>query len=262
MQYLQATSAAAHVYPGEWNKNESGLLWSSYSWHKIPIENGIRTHIFSMDDSAGIIRIRDDIECMHNQRRLLLLFGILVLYVLPLLVIAGQETSWSLYTILRIAGVWGFISLSLGALLNLKKGAVKSQFGRPFLKIHHYFAISGLILITVHPVLYAYLALDPGVFIPDFSSVYSLFATGGRIAFILLYLAFCAGLARMALKNRWRYIHALVYPALIIAAVHANLIGQTMTHPIISLIINGLVLLVCGMFVYVRVSKRKPAPGR
>ncbi|MCA1916589.1 ferric reductase-like transmembrane domain-containing protein [Methanospirillum hungatei] len=209
-----------------------------------------------MDESAGIIRVWDDIHYMHFQRRFLLLLGILVLYGIPLLVIAGQETSWSFYTLLRIAGIWGFISLSLGALLNLKKGVVKSQFGRPFIRIHHYFAISGLILVTIHPVLYAYLALDPGVFIPDFSSLHAFFATGGRTALILLYLAFCAGLVRMALKNRWRYIHILVYPALIIAAVHANLIGQTMTHPLIYLIINGLVLSVCCTFVYIRVHKR------
>lgn len=192
---------------------------------------------------------------MDSRVRIIVFCGVLILFIIPLLIIAGSETSWSLYTLLRIAGVWGFISLSFGALLNMNKNAVRSQFGKPFLTIHHIFAISGLILITLHPVLYAYLAMDPGVFIPDTSSLYDFLATGGRIAFILIYLAFCAGIFRMALKSRWRFIHGLVYPALILAVVHANLIGQTMVSPVVSVIINGLALLVGITFVMVRIRR-------
>ena len=169
---------------------------------------------------------------------------VLILFLIPVFVVLSEEISFSLYTIIRLTALLGFISLALAAILNLNKKMVKKLFGKPFLKVHHYFAFTGLVLITVHPFLYAFLAQSYGVFIPVFSSVYEFLEYGGRVAFILIYIAFIAALLRSALKGRWKLIHVLMYPALIIAAFHANLIGQTMQSEIVAAIINGLTLMV------------------
>lgn len=194
------------------------------------------------------------VERLHH---LLVYIGLLVLFFVPVIIVSGQEITWSPYTVLRIAGLLGFISLSLGAILNLMKKQINNFFGKPFLKIHHYFAITGLVLITIHPALYVLLAQDLRVLVPDISSLYSFFSMGGRVAILFFYGAFLAGIFRMALTHRWRYIHLLVYPAIIIAAIHANLIGQTMTNLVVLLLINGLTGIVCITFVYTRLRRMK-----
>ncbi|NLW75727.1 MAG: hypothetical protein GXY18_04780, partial [Methanomicrobiales archaeon] len=82
----------------------------------------------------------------------------------------------------------------------------------------------------------------------------SFFATGGRTAILLFYAAFLAGLFRMTIKKQWKYIHMLVYPAIIIAAIHAILMGQSMTSPVIFFLIICLTIFVCITFVYVRIK--------
>ena len=79
------------------------------------------------------------VERLHH---LLVYIGLLVLFFVPVIIVSGQEITWSPYTVLRIAGLLGFISLSLGAILNLMKKQINNFFGKPFLKIHHYFARS------------------------------------------------------------------------------------------------------------------------
>lgn len=181
-----------------------------------------------------------------NQKvnQILCVFIVLILFLIPVFIVISDEISVNLYTLLRISALTGFIFLALAAVLNLNKKIVKRLLGKPFLKVHHYFAFTGLILITLHPVIYAFLAQSYGVFIPVFSSLYEFLEYGGRVSFILIYIAFIAGLLRSALKRRWKRIHILMYPALIIAAFHANFIGQTMQSAAVVTIINGLTLLV------------------
>ncbi len=207
-----------------------------------------------MDGTADIIRFKD--ERVYMQRySIVLVTGIVMLYAVPVFII-GQE-PWSLYSMMRGAGICGLISLSLGVLLNLNKRAVKSVFKRPFLRVHHTFVIIGLFLISLHPLLYAYLTGYLGVFIPDITSLYTFFATGGRSALLLIYLAFFAGLVRMMIRKQWRYIHALAYPGLLLATVHATLIGQTLKHPLVSVIVYGLFFMVCISGVAVRMNGRR-----
>lgn len=181
-----------------------------------------------------------------NQKinQILCVFIVLFLFLIPVFIVISDEISINLYTLLRISALTGFISLALAAVLNLNKKMVKRLLGKPFLKVHHYFAFTGLILITLHPILYAVLAQSLSVFIPVFSSAHEFLEYGGRVSFILIYIAFIAGLLRSALKRRWKLIHILMYPALIIAAFHANFIGQTMQSAPVVAIINGLTLLV------------------
>jgi DMSO/TMAO reductase YedYZ heme-binding membrane subunit len=69
----------------------------------------------------------------------------------------------------------------------------------------------------------------PVVFIPTFQIWIDFWANGGRIAFILLYIAVIEGLLRTQWKP-WRYPHGLMYAVLLLAIIHANLIGTDFVH--------------------------------
>lgn len=160
-----------------------------------------------------------------------------------------------LYACLRIAGLLGFISLSCAVIMNLFKPNLQKILGHPFLPVHHLFAGSGLILITLHPFLYIVLTSDLSGVIPDTSSIYFFFVNGGRVAIIFLYIAFLAGMLRSSFYSRWKPIHRLVYPALFLAIIHANLNGSTFHNPFIWILCNGLAVTIFITWM-VKVSRR------
>ncbi|HWQ65262.1 MAG TPA: hypothetical protein VN372_00150 [Methanospirillum sp.] len=164
-----------------------------------------------------------------------------------------------MYTFLRLAGLLGFLSLSCAVIINLYKPEMKQIFGRPFLPVHHFFALSGLILITLHPILVVLLSSNLTIFLPDFSSFVAFFSNGGRIAIILIYLVCIAGLLRLSFQNKWKFVHRLIYPALVIAIVHANLMGATFQNPLIWLLYNGLAgaVLVTGIIKVLRRREKR-----
>jgi hypothetical protein len=69
-------------------------------------------------------------------------------------------------------------------------------FKKSFIKVHHYFAAAGLLLITLHPIAVVVLTLSPTILLPNFASIYSFFFYGGSIALIAIYVAFGAVLLR------------------------------------------------------------------
>ncbi len=52
-------------------------------------------------------------------------------------------------------------------------------FGRPFIKIHHLASVTGLVCITLHPILVAVDSRSAGVFLPRFDSVQVFLQLGG-----------------------------------------------------------------------------------
>jgi methionine sulfoxide reductase heme-binding subunit len=178
---------------------------------------------------------------MRVPSKFLIYLSCLVLYFcIALIVIDADMGGEPIYTIFLIAGLWGYISLSGAVIMNLFKPDLKRILGRPFLPLHHLLAISGLLLVTLHPVLFIFLSGDPSAIFPNISTPYLFFVNGGRVAIIIIYIAFLAGLFRLKIGTRWKIIHRLVYPALLLAIIHANLIGSTFQNPIIRIICNGL----------------------
>jgi len=167
----------------------------------------------------------------------------IILLISPYLLVAGiimsTHPSDLLYTGIRVCGLFGFLSLSLGVIMNLLKKGIKTTLGRPFITLHHLFTVSGLVLITVHPVLFALSIKDFSVFIPDTSSALSFLTNGGRVAIILIYIGFLAALFRSVLKGRWVQIHRVMYLALILGVIHANLLGQDLIDPVIRVLYNA-----------------------
>ncbi len=132
----------------------------------------------------------------------------------------------------RLFALLGFISLSIATIMTPFLKEITLYFKRPFLRVHHYFAVAGLALITLHPIALAIRTLNPAVFIPNLESPYLFLFYGGRQALIIIYIALVAVLVRRNIKAYWRPLHALMYVALFFGIVHANLSGTDLVQNI------------------------------
>ncbi len=155
------------------------------------------------------------------------------------------DIRYDAFALMRICALAGFISLSLAISMNLLKSRLYDLLGEPFIRIHHFFAIIGLILITLHPVILSLTVSKLTVFIPVLGSPGGMLAQGGRIAIILFYLAFLAALFNGRIGDRWRIIHRLMYPALLLGFIHAVMIGSDLENPVI----RGEIFILCGIVI-------------
>ncbi|MCU0629059.1 MAG: hypothetical protein MUE45_06200 [Methanoregulaceae archaeon] len=163
-------------------------------------------------------------------------------------------TNW-----IRFAGLAGFVLLSVAAIMTPWSREIYRNFGTSFVPFHHMFAISGLILITLHPVFLAIRLMNATVFLPRFWPFYDLLIFAGRPALILIYIAVAAILLRRFIPGYWRALHALIWVALILGIIHADLIGTDMENPVIFMLFNGLAVVAVGAFVVKRLKGRAGA---
>ena len=154
----------------------------------------------------------------------------------------------------RIFALTGFISLSTATIMTPFLKEITLLFKKPFIRIHHYFAIAGLILITLHPVTLAIQYMNPAVFIPNLNSLYLFLFFGGRQALIIIYIAIAAVLLRRKIVAYWRIFHALMYVALFFGIIHATLSGTDFQNPIILVVYYVLFAAAIGAFIIKRVQ--------
>ncbi|TFF95675.1 hypothetical protein EU546_02840 [Candidatus Thorarchaeota archaeon] len=172
----------------------------------------------------------------NQTKRTLLIVSFILLYVavsLPILLSPSPEWTDSL---VRFCALAGFTSLFLSTVLSAFTREVYKIFSRPFMGVHHIFAVAGMILITIHPLTLAVVSLDLTVFIPDVSSLDAFLALGGRAAIYLFYIALVGAFARRVVPKYWRFIHGLVYVGLVLAYVHGLLIGTDFANPFVSVL--------------------------
>lgn len=143
---------------------------------------------------------------------------------------------------IRLLALNGYIALSIAAMMTPFLKEITIFFKKSFVKVHHYFAAAGLLLITLHPIAVFIQTLDPTVFLPNFESLYFFFFFGGIIALLLIYVAFGAVLLRKKIVANWRPFHMLMYLALFIGVVHANLQGTDFQNLYITIIYDALFL--------------------
>ena len=164
--------------------------------------------------------------------------------------------------VIRLCALYGFISLAIATAMTPFLKEITQAFGRPFLRIHHLFAIFGLIFATLHPVLFAIEQMNLTVFIPRFDSWLIFWELAGRPALYILYIAVAAGLLRMMIPRYWRYFHWLMYIVLTFVIVHGNLIGTDFQNLGILIIMNVLYVIAIAAFflkryqTYLRAKKR------
>lgn len=153
---------------------------------------------------------------------------------------------------IRLFALNGYIALSIAVIMSVFLKDITLFFRKSFTNVHHYFAAAGLLLITLHPIFVTIQALTPTVLLPNFSSLYLFFYNGGVVAFVLVYIGFGAALLRKKMMHYWRYLHALMYVALFIGVVHANLRGIDFQNIYIRIIYDGLFVAVLAAFVLKR----------
>jgi sulfoxide reductase heme-binding subunit YedZ len=80
--------------------------------------------------------------------------------------------------IIRGAAMAAYLTTFLSILSSFYVRELVRTFGAPFLKIHHYATVAGLILMTAHPLAVAFRAGSSSVFVPVISSWYEFFLFG------------------------------------------------------------------------------------
>jgi DMSO/TMAO reductase YedYZ heme-binding membrane subunit len=159
-------------------------------------------------------------------RNELAFFGAVAFLALAVSIVAlSVEVGDPLVLALRLLALNGFIALSVAAIMTPFLKEITIFLRKPFMRVHHYFAATGLILVTLHPILVAILTLNPAILLPNLGSVELFFVYGGSVALIAIYVAFGAVLLRRKMIAHWRYFHMLMYLALFFAVVHGNLLG-------------------------------------
>lgn len=159
-------------------------------------------------------------------RKDLLFFSIIVLFAIAVSLLAFFTSYRNPFNLsVRLFALNGFIALSIAAIMTPFLKEITLLLKRPFLRIHHYFAAAGLVLITLHPIALAIQLTNPAVFLPNLSSFHLFLLYGGRQALIIIYIALIAVLLRRKAIAYWRPFHALMYLALFFGVVHANLSG-------------------------------------
>ncbi|MBD3229972.1 MAG: hypothetical protein GF329_17450 [Candidatus Lokiarchaeota archaeon] len=166
-------------------------------------------------------------------------------------------TSYYDYFI-RLAVLLGFTSLFVAVIQTAFIKELYQIYGKPFLTIHHIFAVLGLILITAHPVAFALKISKWSVFLVDISSWESFWNLAGRPALYMFYIAAIIVLFRKRLSQKiWRVIHALNYVALTFAYIHGVLIGTDFENLAILIIFTAMIIISYEVLIYKRYQKYK-----
>ena len=192
-----------------------------------------------------------------NIWRTILYSLIIVLYLIPLILIFNSGYDSFFQLLRRVAGLTGIVSLFIAILLSLLVRQSRRIFGIAYLRIHHFFSIAGLLLISLHP---AIIAIDFGttrILIPDLSSWDSFLTNAGRSALYIIYIAAIAAIMRRNIAKYWRFLHALVYLAFVLGAVHGMRQGSDLSNPIISILFSTMIATITVIFFYKRVLTGK-----
>jgi predicted ferric reductase len=136
----------------------------------------------------------------------------------------------------RLFALNGFLALSVATVTTAFLREITLFLKKPFLRIHHYFAAAGLVLITLHPIALAIQTASAAVFLPNLESPYLFLFYGGRQALIIIYIALAAVLIRKKIFAYWRTFHALMYVALFFGIIHANFSGSDFLQNIFIMI--------------------------
>lgn len=186
-------------------------------------------------------------------RKDFLFFGAVVAFALAVSIFAFTQGVISPLTLLiRLLALNGFIAVSVAAVMAAFIKEITVALKKPFTKLHHYFAATGLLLLTVHPIAIAIQTLNPAVLLPNFGSLELFFVYGGSVALLAIYVAFGAVMLRRKIMAFWRPFHMLMYVALFFGLVHANLLGFDFQNVAFQVVYDGLFAAVVFAFAWKR----------
>jgi DMSO/TMAO reductase YedYZ heme-binding membrane subunit len=165
----------------------------------------------------------------------------------------GRPLDWGI----RAAALLGYSAMFVAVISSAFMRELFLWLGRPFIKVHHIVSLTGLAMVTLHPLGVAVRSADPRVFLPDFSSPYQFFSLGGRPAWYLIGAAVLAAVFRRRIKQSWRVVHYLNYIAFFLATAHAIMIGTDFVSPLMKGVAVLMALATVGVFVQKRVERSR-----
>lgn len=125
-----------------------------------------------------------------------------------------------LYWAIRRCALLGYLSILLAVIASAHMRQMVRIFGRPFVQVHHILSVTGLVLVTLHPLAVAWDYGNLGVFVPVSDSWIDFIRWGGRPAWYLFVVASLVAVLRTSFRQKWRVIHTLNYLAFFLATVH------------------------------------------
>ena len=203
---------------------------------------------------------------MTNKRKPLSLWYLALVGILALILTIAVESLnlWGtpLNWAIRGAALLGYQSVFLAIVSSAYMRRLVRLFGRPFVQVHHAVSVTGLILITLHPLGVALDAATISMFVPRFDSALAFLQLGGQPAWYLIALAALIALLRRSIGQPWRIVHMLNYIAFLLATIHANLIGTDLQYIITRAISMVMALVIVGIFIQRRLRRRRPVKQR
>jgi DMSO/TMAO reductase YedYZ heme-binding membrane subunit len=186
---------------------------------------------------------------MENKlKRYLLIALVLWSYVLILIVFFLTPSNNAFNFVIRLCGLFGFLSISITIIVVPFAAKLYKMFGKSFIKIHHSFALIGIVLITIHPIALLLFVLDPTIFLPNFSDWLTFWRLAGRPSLILIYIGVLSAVLRKKIPKYWKQFHMILYIAFIFGFVHGILIGTDLKNPLMIVIFIGLFVVVSYSF--------------
>jgi sulfoxide reductase heme-binding subunit YedZ len=167
-----------------------------------------------------------------------------------------------LVSLLRAMALMGYQFVFLSIVSSAYMVELVRFFGRPFIKVHHILSVSGLVFITLHPILAAVQSRSISVFVPQFDSLRIFLQLGGRAAWYLVAVAVLAALFRNRLGGGWRVVHFLNYVAFALATVHSNLLGSNFQELAPRIVTWAMLFAILAVFVRKRLQARRTARKR
>jgi DMSO/TMAO reductase YedYZ heme-binding membrane subunit len=187
----------------------------------------------------------------------LILVGLVSLIVVGILIAlkpVGGRLDWAI----RAAAMLGYLAIFLAVISSAYMRQLFKLFGRPFIRMHHILSVSGLILVTLHPLGIAVRGSQLSVFVPNVSSLDAFLRLGGRPAWYLIGIAALAAVLRTRIKKSWRAVHYLNYVAFLLATAHAVMIGTDfISSPVMKAVAIAMALAVVAVFATKRIRRRR-----
>lgn len=176
-----------------------------------------------------------------------LIYVVLTLWVGFVLYTLFRSPAPTLPMAVRATALFSYTAVFLAILSTEYLREMRKLFGKPFITVHHILAVTGLILMVLHAVLFALLRQDLRVFLPRFDSLRTFLALGGRPALYFFIIATLAAVVRGRMRSIWKVIHWLNYLAFALAFVHSWLLGTDVSNPLLRpmwAVLAGVILVV------------------
>ena len=157
--------------------------------------------------------------------------------------------------LIRLTALLGAVFILTAAVTSAFSVRISHRIKKPFTRIHHPFAIIGITLIIIHPLLVAWQLKSARILVPNFTSWSSFWSLAGCPALVLLALAILAALLMRRIPRFWRWGHWLIFPFMLMAGIHGLRTGQDLGNPFIFTFLGIGLFAALGVFFYKRLKK-------